>query len=93
FDRDYTVFIHALDDNGKTVGQVDQQPQAGNYPTTIWDVGEQIRDDYVVPLSSSLPSYRIELGMYRQDTFERLRVRVGANEVDHLEFNVPGVGR
>jgi hypothetical protein len=93
FDRDYTVFIHVLDDNGNIVGQVDRQPQRGNYPTTLWDVGEQIRDDYIVPLNATRSNYRVELGMYRQDTFERLAVSAGSGGGDHLEFNVPGAVR
>jgi hypothetical protein len=92
FERDYTVFVHAVDSNGQILAQVDLEPQAGNYPTSLWDVGEEIRDEYVLTLKAS-SSYRIQLGMYRLDTKERLGVRIGGNESDHVEFAVPGAAR
>ena len=72
-DRDYKVFVHALDTSGKLIAQVDREPQAGNYPMSIWDAGEQVRDEYSldVPLRIS----RIELGLYRAGTGERLASR------------------
>ncbi len=90
FDRDYTVFVHLLDRNGKSIAQQDQQPQAGNYPTSIWDTGEQIRDDYTLPLPPNAPlaQYHLELGMYRQDTGERLPIRLGNAQSDHLDLNL-----
>jgi hypothetical protein len=93
FDRDYTVFVHVLNADGEIIAQVDQQPQAGNSPTSLWDVGEQIRDDYLLTLSSPAANYRIEVGLYRADTGERLSVRVGANQSDHVEMNVPGAAQ
>ncbi len=92
FERDYTVFVHAVDSDGKILAQADHEPQARNYPTSLWDVGEEIRDEYVLPLKAS-DSYRIELGMYRPDTDERLGVRIGVNESDHVELSVPGAAR
>ncbi|HEX7593451.1 MAG TPA: glycosyltransferase family 39 protein [Anaerolineae bacterium] len=83
-DRDYTVFVHALDASGKIVAQTDRQPQAGNYPTSIWDVGEQIRDEYVLSLPPG--NYRIEIGLYRADTGERLPVSGEDSKQDHVEF-------
>ncbi len=90
FDRDYTVFVHLLDQNGKTIAQQDQQPQAGNYPTSIWDTGDLIRDDYTLPLppNSLLAQYHIEMGMYRPDTGERLPVQLGNAQSDHLDLNL-----
>ncbi len=89
FERDYTVFVHVVDSNGNILAQADHEPQAGNYPTSFWDPGEQVRDEYVLPLKAS-PSYRIQLGMYRGDTKERLGVRIAGNESDYVEFSVPG---
>jgi len=84
FDRDYTVFVHALDASGKTIAQADQQPQGGNYPTSLWEPGEQIRDDYVLALPPG--DYRIEIGLYRADTGERVPVSGEDGKVDHVEF-------
>ncbi len=35
----YTVFLQALDAQGKVVAQVDQEPQGGRYPTSTWRAG------------------------------------------------------
>lgn len=70
-DDDYTVFVHLIDVNGKIVAQVDQAPQAGNYPTSIWDTGENVRDDYILPLPSA-NAYSIVIGWYRPTDGARL---------------------
>jgi hypothetical protein len=80
-EHDYTMFAHALDANGKIIGQVDQQPQAGNYPTLIWSAGEIIRDEFVLPNSP-----RVIIGLYRADTGERLPTANG----DAFELNLAG---
>lgn len=91
FDRDYTVFVHALDASGKIVAQEDQQPQAGNYPTSIWDVGEQVRDDYRLALPPGARSaYRIEIGLYRVDTGARLPVSGDGSKQDRVELSLAG---
>ncbi|HEX7587840.1 MAG TPA: hypothetical protein VF478_05950, partial [Anaerolineae bacterium] len=87
-DRDYKVFVHALDASGQLIAQVDQEPQQGNYPTSLWDAGEQIRDDYALALPPG--KYRIEVGLYRADTGERLSVSGTGSQTDHVEFSVTG---
>ncbi|MBI5650588.1 MAG: hypothetical protein HZC40_09115 [Chloroflexi bacterium] len=83
-EQDYTMFAHALDANGKMIGQVDQQPQAGNYPTSIWSAGEIIRDEFILPLSP-----RVIIGLYRADTGERLPTPNG----DSFELNLAGTNK
>ena len=85
FDRDYTVFVHLVDADGKIVWQADREPQAGNNPTSLWIIGEQIRDEYMLP-QKLLGKYQVQVGMYRADTGERLPVGNG----DHFEFVLPG---
>ena len=93
-DRDYTVFVHALDANGNIIAQQDQQPQHGNYPTSLWDVGEQIRDGYTLTLPPGARSaYRIEIGLYRADTLARLPVTGKDSQNDHVEFSLTGATR
>lgn len=93
-DDDYTVFVHVLDAAGKIITQIDQQPQAGNYPTSIWDKGEQVRDDYTLQLPSGAPNdYRIRVGLYRADAGERQPVQVGAQQSDYLEIGLRGAGQ
>ncbi len=72
--RDYTTFIHILDENGQLIAQEDSPPQAGKYPTSIWAPGEQIPDDNTIILSADAPAgkYTIFLGMYDPITGHRL---------------------
>jgi len=79
-EHDYTVFIHALDAGGNIVAQVDRQPQDGNYPMSLWDAGEQVRDEYALTLPAS--AQRIIVGLYRAETGERLLV----SDRDHIEI-------
>ncbi|MCL4489736.1 MAG: glycosyltransferase family 39 protein [Chloroflexi bacterium] len=73
-DRDYTVFVHILNSDGKIVAQADHQPQQGNYPTSIWDVGETVRDDVPLAIPDEVPAgaYKIEIGWYDLATGARL---------------------
>lgn len=90
---DYSVFVHLLDANGKIMTQADRQPQAGHYPTSIWAVGEQIKDEYVLPQPLSGAAYRFHVGLYRPDTGERLPVRMGEQTSDHIEIVSPAMER
>ncbi len=82
--EDYTVFVHLLDADGTRVAQADQPPQAGNYPTSIWDAGEQVRDEYGLPFPASVQ--RVIVGLYRAETGERLPVLDDRNNIvaDHI---------
>jgi hypothetical protein len=65
--RDYTVFVHALDAQGKVIAQSDAPV---SYSTLFWDAGEQIIDVHSLPGFSQ--SNRIAMGMYDSETKERL---------------------
>jgi len=73
-DEDYTVFVHLLDEENRIVAQRDSQPQSGNYPTSIWDIDEVVKDEYEIILNPDTPSgrYRLEVGLYMLTTGERL---------------------
>lgn len=72
----YTTFVHLQNDSGEVVAQADSQPAAGAYPTSLWDVGEVVRDEVVIPLPADLSAgeYRLFTGMYDLATGERLTV-------------------
>jgi len=74
--RDYTVFIHLVNDAGEMVTQVDEQPLHGEYPTHLWQLGEQIKDPHQLPLPDDLPPgyYILRIGLYLLDVEERLPV-------------------
>ncbi|MBN1219057.1 MAG: glycosyltransferase family 39 protein [Anaerolineae bacterium] len=73
---DYTTFVHLRDVTGQTVAQKDQPPLNGAYPTSLWDPGEIVADEIVIPLPGQLPAgeYRLIVGMYDFNTGQRLTV-------------------
>ncbi len=73
---DYTTFVHLQNSAGEVIAQTDRQPAAGTYPTSLWDVGEVIRDEIIIQLPSDLPvgEYKLLTGMYDLLTGERLTV-------------------
>jgi hypothetical protein len=72
---DYTVFVHIRDEAGETVAQQDQPPLQGAYPTSLWDPGEVIADELVIPLPPGLEGrYEIVVGLYDFKTGARLPV-------------------
>lgn len=70
---DYVAFVHLLDGAGRLVWQKDSPPLNGMYPTSMWDEGEVVEEEYQLPLP--LPGsgpYFVEVGWYRPATLERL---------------------
>jgi len=74
--KDYTIFVHAVDETGKLWGQQDTQPQSGGYPTSQWQVGEVIEDRYELRIAADGPpeGYHLHLGLYDWQSGERMRV-------------------
>jgi hypothetical protein len=72
----YTVFTHLIDENERIMGQKDNPPVSGLYPTTEWTPGEEIVDRYEIATDPEIPpgEYSIEIGLYKLDTGERLPV-------------------
>jgi hypothetical protein len=75
-DKDYTVFTHLLGPDGRIEAQHDDQPQSGRYPTSIWDVGENVKDEHRLVVGLDVPSgsYELKVGLYQLATGERLPV-------------------
>lgn len=84
--EDYTVFVHLVDAQGKLIAQKDEQPQHGTYPTSFWDAGETVSDEYSVEIPGGVSpgEYRIQIGIYRASDSPRLIVNGG----DHLDYAV-----
>ncbi|MCL4858820.1 MAG: DUF2029 domain-containing protein [Caldilineaceae bacterium] len=81
--RDYTVFVHVVDATGAMAGQWDQQPAAGESPTTGWQPGALVVDEYQIPLNArgTVAPYRLLAGLYDAPTGERLAVAETARPV------------
>lgn len=70
--RDWTVFTHLAADGGATaevLAGVDSRPGAGSLPTTRWQPGWRILDEYQIPLPDGLPpgDYALRVGLYAAD--------------------------
>ena len=72
----YIVFVHLARTDGSIVAQQDAEPRNGTYPTTLWQMDEQVRDSYTFLIPNDTPpgSYWIKAGMYAPDTGQRLPV-------------------
>jgi hypothetical protein len=74
--QSYTVFTHLVDAGDNIVAQKDNPPVDGFYPTTKWEVGEIVRDQYDLGIPPEVPSgeYQLNVGMYLAETGARLNV-------------------
>jgi len=88
-EQSYTVFTHLIDAGDNIVAQKDNPPVDGFYPTTKWEVGEIVRDQYDLLISPDSPvgGYKIEVGMYLAETGERLAVN-GDDAVQLTEVTI-----
>lgn len=93
-DASYTIFVHALDENGVLLAQQDALPQGGAYPTSIWAVGEVVVDEVVLSIAPDVESDQIALGIYRLDTLLRLPLvgevvgEAAVGQIDHILLSV-----
>jgi hypothetical protein len=67
--RDYTVFAHLQDGQGKTWGYGDGAPRQGNYPTWWWEAGEVVVDVHTLAVAPDAPpgQYNVVVGLYGAD--------------------------
>jgi serine/threonine-protein kinase len=72
----YVVFVHLARADGSILAQQDTEPRNGSYPTTQWQVGEQVRDAYTffIPADTAPGTYWIKAGMYAPPSGPRLPV-------------------
>jgi mannosyltransferase len=72
----YKVFTHVLDSRSHIAGQRDAEPVGAARPTTTWQEGEIIADNYGVPVLPATPpgEHQLEIGMYNLETGERLPI-------------------
>jgi uncharacterized membrane protein len=70
-DHNYTVFVHALNSEGKLLGQHDGWPADAHRPTSVLPAGETFRDVHYVTLSEpaalsdiTLDSVELHVGLY-----------------------------
>ncbi len=88
---DYTTFVHLRDEAGENITQKDQPPAQGQYPSSLWDSGDIIVDEIILPLENVPPGhYTPVIGLYDFATGMRLTLAGGAETELRLEnVNVP----
>ncbi|MBI3537488.1 MAG: glycosyltransferase family 39 protein [Chloroflexi bacterium] len=82
-EKDFSVFAHWLDARGNMLGGADTAPRQGNAPTRQWKLNQLVVDALTLPIENSSVDgnpFQIEIGMYDQNTLERLSF-VDANGV------------
>jgi hypothetical protein len=74
--RDVTVFVHAYDASGKRTpaSTGDGPPMDGNFPTSLWQKGDQVLDEHVLtlPVGLTLNDVQVKVGLYRPEDGMRL---------------------
>ncbi|MDP2727009.1 MAG: hypothetical protein Q8P59_05660, partial [Dehalococcoidia bacterium] len=74
--KNYTLFLHAFDAWGNTLGQMDVLLGERGYPTAAWRTGDALEETYTLTLEEpkERPSLvRFEAGLYLFPSMERLQ--------------------
>jgi hypothetical protein len=102
-DRNWSIFVHVVDDAGVIVAQRDRYPAAGALATTLLQPGQTFADEYaiVVPDSAYAPAAAtLEVGLYDLADGARLPLATGGDTetlapisiAARPELSVAGVG-
>jgi len=83
-EQNYAVFVHALDGNGRLLGQHDGWPADAHRPTAVLQAGEHFRDVHYLTLTAPLPSAELtlRLGLYETESGAALRDSEGGEAVE-----------
>jgi hypothetical protein len=81
---DYKMFVHGLDANGDIVTQSDVFPLSGDYPMSLWRVGQTLRDRVVLPYDEHVTSIR--LGFYNPSDDVRIPMTSSGVQSDHINL-------
>ncbi len=75
-DKDFTVFVHLVDEKGQIVASHDGMPVENRFPTRAWRRGQIVSDVHRLDLPPNLEPgiYQVNVGMYLLETGERLPV-------------------
>ncbi|RME98561.1 MAG: hypothetical protein D6768_17060 [Chloroflexi bacterium] len=75
-DINYTIFVQLLDSQNQIVAQTDAQPLQNIYPTSRWQPGDILAEQFVLPISVQelFAGNRLVTGMYDLSTGARLPV-------------------
>ena len=76
-ERDYKLFVHIADAEGRPLAQWDGLPGINTALTSQWPVGEPFRDHVLLRLPDDLPPgrYRVITGLFDPASGQRLGER------------------
>lgn len=87
-EHDYTVFAHLIGPGGERLGQSDNWPGQGRYPTSQWCPGDVWPDAHRLP--TPVPSgSKLLVGLYRLETMERLSVVSASLPIEESALVLP----
>jgi len=75
-EENYSVFTHILGEENRIWVQKDSWPRGGDAPTSTWQPGQTIADEYALTIYADTPhdAYDVEIGLYLAATGDRLRI-------------------
>jgi hypothetical protein len=87
--NDYTIFVRAVNEDGKTYGEENAKPQNNTLPTPTWVPGDVIFDTHTIQIDVEGPpeGYHLEFGLSDAASGQRVLTRTG---VDHISVPRPG---
>ena len=83
-EKNYSSFVHLVDEAGQRLAGSDHQPGGDFYPTRLWQPGETLLDRHVLTVPPQTPAgrYRLLVGMYACPSLEPLGERVFVGELE-----------
>jgi len=81
--RDWTVYVHLLNEAGALVAQDDSQPSGGNLPMTFWAPEQVVLDEHLLTVGEAEDLVRkVVVGLYDADTGDRCPAVAGGLIID-----------
>jgi hypothetical protein len=102
-DRNWSIFVHVVDDQGVIVAQRDRYPGNGSLATTLLSAGQTFADTYVIPIpvvTVAPAAAHIEVGLYDLSDGTRLPLASGTDALAlapvmlaaRPEIDLPAIG-
>lgn len=82
--KDWTVFVHLFDSEGRFLAQHDGVPGVGFRPASSWNPGDVVEDGHwlFLPGAASIEGLQLAIGLYDPATGQRSRLLAAPGEQD-----------
>lgn len=79
-ESDYLVSTYLVDEGGKVWPQSGRQALDGDYPTSLWEAGQVVRDRFDLMIDPETPRavYELRVGLYDEETKSYLPVMISS---------------